>query len=516
MPTNGVSGVQDQAAAAVATGVDFPVILLTCVVFGTAVIALIALFLPDRTEEQRGRIRLMGLWGSGLALLLTLAAVNIQINEIQGGARAAYEEQRALISAFSIVMQYHLTADGITLPLLLLSTGTFVSVAFASWKYSERVKSRCVLLLLLETGVTGVLCASDYMLFLLFWGLQTVVLAVFVGMWAGGYRRRLMTRSLARGVTAFSLMTAGIVLMVVQAGQHTSDLVTVNAQHLPTAAHAACFWLLLGAFLVALPIPPLWRDNVDVAAESPAPIMALGMGIITMLSGYGLLRVVLGAFPDMVHTYSPIIGGLGVLCMGWVLLAMRAEHDIRRVVAYSSAVAIGPVLLALAVPTSNALVGAVLIMVSFGLTAALLSLLSGILEDRIKAKQIAKFGGLGYQMPRLTAFWLVAILSVAGLPLLAGFSAEVMTLTGTYAQHRVMTALVVAGIALNGIYLLTLTRRIFFGEMREEYARVKDITTLELTYALPLLIGILLFGILPGRVIPLIVTGVSQLVGSTT
>ena len=170
------------------------------------------------------------------------------------------------------------------------------------------------------------------------------------------------------------------------------------------------------------------------------------------------------------------------------------------------------VLLAIGSGSSIALNGAVLQMVAHGLITGMLFLLVGSVYDRTRTRSISRLGGLAWQMPRLTWLWVFAGIASIGVPFLAGFTAEFMVFTGAFPVHRVATVIVMGSIAITTGYMLWALERVFFGPAREAFARLRDASTLELTYLLPMAFFVLLFGVVPGRLIPMINNGVASVV----
>ena len=119
-------------------------------------------------------------------------------------------------------------------------------------------------------------------------------------------------------------------------------------------------------------------------------------------------------------------------------------------------------------------------------------------------------------MPKLAALWVLGGLTVIGVPFLAAFVGELMVFTGSYPVHSAATVLVMAGTIITTGYTLWTVQRVFFGPSREAFARLKDATTLELTYMLPLAIAVAVLGVLPGRVLPVINNGVQSVVARFT
>jgi NADH-quinone oxidoreductase subunit M len=200
----------------------------------------------------------------------------------------------------------------------------------------------------------------------------------------------------------------------------------------------------------------------------------------------------------------------------WGTTAVFAQDDLRRVLAYSGIAQMGMVLLAIGSASAIALSGAVLMLVADGLVGSLLLLLVGTVQERTRTRSIARLGGLAWQMPKLTALWVVAGLALVGLPFLASFVAEFMIFTGSFPVHRAATVVVMASTILTAAYVLRTLQRVLFGPSREAFARLRDASTLELTYLVPMAIAVLILGVLPGRVIPVINNGVQSVVARFT
>jgi NADH-quinone oxidoreductase subunit M len=488
-----------------------PPILLTTIVFLSGAGFLVVIFLREETDEQRGRIRTVGLFLSAIQLLAVLAALAVQIGLAEGGGvSSANEEHHGWFSSFSFSAGYHLQADGISLVLLVLSTVLFFSLFFHSWRIRERVRLYIALLLLLETAVNGVLSSGDYVLFLLFWGMQILPVYLLLRVWGSPERMRAAGRYLAFALTSFALMVLAVLLVVVRAGQHSADI-TTDFQHLTGPVEAAGFWLSLAAFGVALGCFPVHRWLIDAENTASAGVAALLTGIVTKLGAYGLMRVAVGQFPGAAHQYSLVIVGLAVVGAVWGALGALAQDDVRRVIGYSNLAQVSLLLLAVGAQTSLALVGAVLFMVAQGLGMAMLVLLSGAVEERTRLRSIRELGGLVATAPRLSAFWWVAVFTVIGVPALAGFSAIVLLFSGSFPAHRVATVLVLGALAVITGGLFWAGHRIFFGAARDTLQRMRDVGSLELSYLIPMVLVILFFGLRPGALTPIVTNGVIEI-----
>lgn len=496
------------------TGIDLPSVLLSTVVWVTTVAAIIVLFLPERSPEDRGRVRSVALGAAAVALGLTLITLASAISlGVAATPDQLHEENATWISHFLFAIHYHLSADGISLCLLTMSTLVFVCVFLAAWKRQERVRLYCGLLLFAETAVNGALCAADVVLFILFFAGTALPLYLLVRCFGGPGRERAATRAAVTWLVATVLVLAAFLLLIVHSGAASSDLSDLLTQTSPLAdkVAAAAFWLVfagLGLGFVIVPLHTLILDSANAASSGVAAVIS---GVLVRLSGYAMLRFALGLFPVQAQRYGTALMVLAVLGAVWGVLTTLGERTLRRLVVAVTISQMALVLLAVSAPNTISLEGAVLQLVAGGLSSALLLLLCGIIEGRTRGVALSRIGGLAAQAPRLGAFWMVACLAAVGAPLLAGFSAELMLFTGTFPVHPYATVFVMASTVVTTGALLWSAQHIFMGPVREEFARVRDTSALELSYLWPLIIFLVAFGVLAGRVVPIIGTGLTRI-----
>lgn len=490
------------------SGIELPSMLLTLTVFLPFIGFILIPFFPERTDEQRTRVRLVALAASAASFFIIAFFVMLsQIGLAEGGGQASANAENYHWLAFSFVANYHLTADGISLTLLVVSGLIFLCLFLHAWKVRERVRLYVGLMLVLQTAVNGVLCSADFVLFLIFWGMQIVPVYVLIRAYGGIGRVRAAARYLAMSSIAFGLLLVAVVLVIVKAGQHTSDISTDYTTLLGPVA-AAGFWLSLAAFAITLGVFPVHRWLIDVTAEASPGVAAAVRGVLVMLGGYGLMRVTLGTFPAASKQFSLVLVGLAVVSAVWGAVGALAQDDARRFIAYSSLAQLALVLLAMGAHTSVALQGAIFLMAAHGIAITMLALITGSVEERARTRSIRALGGLAVQTPRLAGLWMFGVLTAIGAPLLAGFVAEFLLFTGAFPTHRIATVLVLATLVVSTGGLLWMAHRMFFGPLREALARARDATALELTYLLPLVAMGLLFGVRPGAVTPVILNGV--------
>jgi len=491
---------------------EFPTVLLTAMIFSSLAIALIMLFMPERTRDQRGRIRVLALIGALVPLAFIAGGLNFQVSQEFSGGTVSFEEKHAWITSFPIHVDYHLGVDGISLPLLLLSTVLFTVAVIASWKNDTRPKLFLILLLILETGVNGTLSSLDYVMFMIFWAMELVPAFLLIAIWGGAGRARAAQRYLVYGLISLALLLASFLLLAFKSQQNSFDFDLLNTITLTKGIAYAGFWLSFAAFAIRLPVVPLHTWMTEATVESSAPVSAIVNGVLLTLGGYGMLRITLGAFPAGAQRFGFVLAVFAAVGTLWGFLGAIGQTDVRRMLAYISMGQMSVVLLAVAAGQTIALNGAILLMMAHGIGTGLLLLLTGTLEERARTRDIRRLGGLAWQMPRLTALWIAGGFTAIGVPFLAGFAAEMMVFTGAFPVHRWVTVVVMAGMLLNTGCLLWMLQRVFFGPAREAFARIKDASTLELMYLVPLAVLALLLGVFPGRLLPIINNGVLTVV----
>jgi NADH-quinone oxidoreductase subunit M len=487
-------------------------VILSAIVWTPTLFALIALFLPERDEEERGRVRTIAVVGAGISFLVTtLFAVLGQIVLGAGGGLAgAYQENHAWFWNFLFRAYYDLTADGMTLPLLVVTTTVFGCAIFHSWKIHERVRLFVILVLLLETAVNGVLCSADFVLFAVFWGLLLVPMYLLIRVWGGLGARRAAAWFAGFHALSFVMIVATVAIIIVAAG-NSSSAMTADLKTFSVAAETAGFWLSFAAFGIAMAIFPLHTWMVEAQSKASPGVAAILSGTMLMLGAYGMMRISLVVFPSAAHYYSFAITGLAVVGAFWGSIGALRQDELRRFIAYMNVAQMSMVLLAIGAQTSVALVGAILLLAAHGFASAMLTLVSGAVEERTRTTSIRAMGGLVAQAPRLAGFWLVAAFSVIGIPALAGFTADFMVFAGSFPAHRIATVLVMASVIITTGGLLWVANRVFFGPPRDQFVRVPDVSLLDLTVLIPLVGAVLLFGIRAGAIVPVISNGVLEI-----
>ena len=405
-------------------------------------------------------------------------------------------------------ISYLLGIDGISLVLILLTTIlTPVSLLFSLTHVEKEVRGFSIAFLILETGVIGTLVALDLALFYVFWEVMLVPMYFIIGIWGGNRRIYAAMKFFLFTMAGSLLMFLAILYVAIKHHAATGvwsfaleDLYRLTFTGTTAVVLFAAFAL---AFAIKVPVFPLHTWLPDAHTEAPTAGSIILAGILLKLGVYGYLRFALPLFPGTALRYAPWLGVLGVIGVVYGALVAFAQHDMKRLVAYSSVSHLGLVVIGVGAFTTISLQGSILQMVNHGLSTGALFLLVGVLYERRHTREIAAYGGVAGIVPVTTALFLVATLSSIGLPGLNGFVGEFLILLGTWTSpHRWWSVAAATGVILSAIYMLTLVQRVFWNPVtHEENRRLTDIRWSELVAASVLVVLMVWIGVRPNDVL---------------
>ncbi|MCZ7650869.1 MAG: NADH-quinone oxidoreductase subunit M [Thermoanaerobaculia bacterium] len=477
---------------------------LTRLVFFPAIACLPLLF---ARRDAHGPVKVYALVVSLLHLGLTLLFVARHWNEAGFAFREVGLDGRPIewISLPGLRILYDLRVDGISMPLVVLTSLLLPVVLLGSWKGVERHwRGFAASLLLLQTGILGALVAFDLFLFYVFWEVMLVPMYFVIGVW-GGERR------IYAAVKFFLFTMAGSLLMLLAilwlgwthstltGGVWSFALDDMLRLQLPVSQQLWLFGAFALAFAIKVPMFPFHTWLPDAHVEAPTGGSVVLAGILLKLGTYGFLRFAMPLFPVACRELTPWLIGAALVGIVYGALVAWVQDDIKKLVAYSSIAHLGFVMLGLLAIDLLAWQGALLQMVNHGLSTGALFLLVGMLYDRRHTKKFADFGGLAKVMPWFAFFLTFSALASVGLPGLNGFVGEFLILVGTYRAGLQWQAIVGAfGVILAAVYLLRMLHETLFGPIRKEENRnLPDLSLREVAALAPLCILMLWIGVAP-------------------
>ncbi len=392
---------------------------------------------------------------------------------------------------------YLLGTDGISFPMVALTTLLSFLACVASFGITSREKEYYFLYLLLETGMLGSFLALDLFLFYIFWEIVLVPMYFLIGIWGGPRKEYAAIKFFLYTLAGSLFMLLGILALYFNAEPHTFNLIDLQTNRFALEFQKIAFLAFFLGFAIKVPIFPFHTWLPDAHVEAPTPISVILAGILLKMGTYGFFRFSYPLFPDASVWFRPfmaILAILGIVYGGFVSLA---QTDFKKMIAYSSVSHMGFVLLGLAALNENGLNGAMLQMFNHGTITGGLFLLVGVLYDRAHTRDMNGFGGIGVQMPAYAGILIFFSLASLGLPGLSGFISEFMVLLGGYQFNQLYTGLACLGIILAAAYLLYMIRRVLLGGLNPKWSSLSDINAREVFTLVPLMILIIVVGIYP-------------------
>ena len=397
---------------------------------------------------------------------------------------------------------WNLGVDGISMPMVVLTTLLVPIALAASTKVTDRRKEFVVSTLLLEAGMIGVFSTLDLFMFFVFFEAVLIPMYFIIGIW--GSDRRVYAAMKFFIYTAFgsALMLAGIIALAVlhadQFGSASFALSDLMAIELGQTSERWLFAAFALAFAIKVPLFPLHTWLPDAHTEAPTAGSVLLAGVMLKLGTYGLIRFNLTLFPEASVDAVWIMGALAVIGIIYGAVVAIVQPDLKKLVAYSSVSHLGFIVLGTFALTSGGLQGAVIQNVNHGLTTGALFLLVGMIYERRHTKQISEFGGLRQVMPVYAGFFLFMTFASIGLPGLNGFVGEFLVLVGSFPTLPVLTIIAAGGVILAAIYLLWAYERVFTGVPdKPENLALRDLSVREVSLLAPLAVLVLVLGLYP-------------------
>ncbi|HZS64755.1 MAG TPA: NADH-quinone oxidoreductase subunit M [Xanthobacteraceae bacterium] len=392
---------------------------------------------------------------------------------------------------------YHMGVDGISLPLVILTTGLMPICIVASWRaIQKRVREYMIAFLVLETLMIGTFCALDLVLFYLFFEGGLIPMFLIIGVWGGPRRVYASFKFFLYTLLGSVLMLLAIMAMYWAAG--TTDIPSLMHFGFSPTLQKWAWFAFLASFAVKLPMWPVHTWLPDAHVEAPTAGSVILAAILLKMGGYGFLRFSLPMFPLASHEFAPIVFALSVIAIIYTSLVALVQEDIKKLIAYSSVAHMGFVTMGIFAATSQGVSGAIFQMISHGIVSAALFLCVGVVYDRMHTREIAAYGGLVNRMPVYAVLFLIFTLANVGLPGTSGFVGELLTLIGTFKVNPWVAGFATLGVILSAAYALWLARKVIFGKLEKpELAGIMDLDWREIVTLGPLALLTIVFGLYP-------------------
>ena len=432
-----------------------------------------------------------------IALVTTLIefalGVLLWVNYDIGGAQWQFTEKLPLFAGFS----YALGIDGIALMLIVLTVFLMPICIGASWKSIEsRVGEYMAAFLLMVTLMIGVFAAQDLFLFYIMFEAGLIPMYLIIGVWGGTDRIYASYKFFLYTLLGSVLMLIAMMWMVNEAG--TSDIPTLMAYDFAPEAQKWLWLAFFASFAVKMPMWPVHTWLPDAHVQAPTAGSVILAGVLLKMGGYGFIRFSLPMFPEASAEFAWLVFTLSMVAVVYTSLVALVQHDMKKLIAYSSVAHMGIVTVGLFTFNAQGLEGAMIVMLSHGLVAAALFLAVGVIYDRLHTREIDRYGGLSINMPYYSLFLMLFTMASVGLPGTSGFVGEFLSLAGIYKVSSLVTAVSATGIILGAAYMLYLYRRVAFGGQKHaDAAAMPDLDLREWLMMAPIAAAVLWMGIYP-------------------
>jgi len=443
-------------------------------------------------DDNASSARWIALLGSLLAFAVTIPLYT-GFNITDGGFQ--FQEGYSWIPTFNI--HYHLGADGIAVPLILLTSFTTVLVVIAGWEVIQKRVAQYMASFLIMSGLMiGVFSALDAILYYVFWEAMLIPMFLVIGVWGGPNRVYATIKFFLYTLLGSLLMLVAFIYLFYQ----TNSFEVVDYYRLPMTlpVQILVFMAFFMAFAVKIPMWPVHTWLPDAHVEAPTGGSVVLAAIALKLGGYSFLRFAMPIAPDAAHYLTGFMIALSLIAVVYIAFVALVQQDMKKLIAYSSISHMGFVTLGFFLFSSIGLEGSIVQMISHGFISSAMFLSVGVLYDRMHSRQIADYGGVVNTMPKFAAFAVLFAMANAGLPGTSGFVGEFMVILGSLQKNFWFAFLASTTLILGAAYTLWMVKRVFYGEIANSHvAQLMDLNKRELLILSTLAILVIGFGVYP-------------------
>ena len=414
----------------------------------------------DRNAQLARKIALGFSVGTFLLSLSIYADFDINTASMQ------FVERYRWIEALHI--QYFLGVDGISMPLIILTTLLTIIVVIAGWEViTKRVAQYMASFLIMEGLMIGVFSSMDAILFYLFWEAMLIPMFLIIGVWGGSNRVYAAIKFFLYTLVGSLLMLVAIIYLYFTS-DHTFNIASFHATPLTYATQVLIFLAFFAAFAVKVPMFPVHTWLPDAHVEAPTGGSVILAAITLKMGAYGFLRFSIPITPDASSELAIWVIGLSLIAVVYIALVALVQRDMKKLIAYSSISHMGFVTLGFFIFDSQGMEGAIVQMISHGFISGALFLCVGVLYDRMHSREIDSYGGVATTMPVFSIFLVFFAMSNAGLPGTSGFVGEFLVILGSFRVNGWYAAVAGLTLVLGAAYTLWMIKRVVYGEITNE------------------------------------------------
>ncbi len=443
-------------------------------------------------------------------LITFFVSVPLWVRFQRGVPDMQFVEKTDWISRFHI--EYFLGVDGISMPLVLLTTLLTVVVIVAGWEVIKvRVAQYFAAFLIMEGLMIGVFCALDGVLFYLFWEAMLIPMFLIIGVWGGANRVYAAIKFFLYTLLGSLLMLVALLYLYNAAGG-SFDLLEYHSLPLTGSVQTLIFLAFFAAFAVKVPMVPVHTWLPDAHVEAPTGGSVILAAITLKMGGYGFLRLAMPIAPDAAQDLAWIVVALSLVAVVYIALVALVQRDMKKLIAYSSISHMGFVTLGFFVFNAQAMEGAVVQMISHGFVSGALFLCVGVLYDRLHSREIATYGGVIKSMPAFAFFMVFFAMANAGLPGTSGFVGEFLVILGTFSVSGFYATVAALTLVVGAAYTLWMVKRVVFGAISNpDVGSLSDLNRREFWMLGSMAVAVLILGVWPAPLLEVMESSVTHL-----
>ena len=457
-------------------------------IFMPILAGLVILLLPI----AKGAARLTGFIVTGIILLL---GIELFIG-FSGTGAMEYVENRVWIESLGI--NYSLGIDGISL-LVVFTCAVLFPVIFVV--FSTRARGFYANLLIAQGAMIGAICATDIVLFYIFWEVMLLPIFFMIGLYGGPNRLPATLKITIYTIAGSLLMLAALVYVGVayhtQFGEWSFNIADLSRLDLSGGYAVLAFIMFMLAFAIKIPLFPFHTWLPDAYTEAPTSTTFVLSAIMAKIGVYAVIRFVVPVFEVEFARFALLLALAGVVGMMYCGLAAIAQKDIKRMLAFSSASHMGVIALGVFCMNVQALTGSLFQIVAHATSTGVLFLFVGLMEEKMQTRNIEDLGGIAYRAPIFATFFAIAMLASVGLPGTSGFIGEFLIILGAVKFNAFIGLLAGSTLIIGVCYMLWMFQRVFFEKTNLQTEKIADLSLLETFTFLPVILLIIFMGIYP-------------------
>jgi NADH-quinone oxidoreductase subunit M len=451
--------------------------------------------------------------GIGFSIATFVISIGLYTGFDSSTASMQFVERTSWVARYNI--EYYLGVDGISMPLILLTTFLTIIVMVASLvSVKQRVAQYIGAFLIMEGLMIGVFAALDAILFYVFWEAMLIPMYLIIGIWGGANR-------VYASIKFFLYTLLGSLLMLVaflylyNVTEGSFQIADFYAAPLDLTTQILIFIAFFTAFAVKIPMFPVHTWLPDAHVEAPTGGSVILAAIMLKMGGYGFLRFSLPVTPDASSELAGVVIALSLIAVVYIALVALVQMDMKKLIAYSSISHMGFVTLGLFLFSSRGIEGAMVQMISHGFISGALFLCVGVLYDRLHSREISSYGGVVKSMPIFGGFAVLFAMANAGLPGTSGFVGEFLVILAAFDVNAWFAVIAAMTLILGAAYTLWMVKRVIFGAVtKDSVASLEDLNRPEFFILAVLAIAVLFFGVWPNPLLEVMhvsVDGILQL-----